>query len=90
MRTIDAASYIAQKMAAQIATYPAGSVSKRDVIMQLDVADEDTYSRLNGVLTKLVYDEAAVAAARRIPAKYSDEVVRLTALAQAAVQSLNS
>lgn len=90
MRTIDAEKYVKDKMAADIARYPAGSVSKRDVIMHVGKADEETYSRLNRVLTDLVYDEAAKAAALRIPAKYTDEVVRLTNLAQAAVQSIDS
>ncbi len=88
MRTIDAQAYIQQKMAAEIARYPAGSVSKRDVIYQLDTADEATYGKLDAALTKLVYDEAAKAAASRIPAKYSSEVIRLTALAQASLQQL--
>lgn len=87
MRTIDANSYIQNKLAAEIARYPAGSVSKREVIFNIEHDDEETYAKLDRALTKLVYDEAIAASQLRIPPKFTSERDRLTDLAQQAISS---
>lgn len=86
MRTINAASYIHSKLAAQIATYPAGSVSKREIIAHVTYADETVFAKLNELLTRLVYSEAAKAKLW-VPVKFSDEAIRLTGLAQSMISS---
>jgi hypothetical protein len=81
MRTIDAESYIKSKLAAEISRYPAGSVSKRDVIFTAPQADEETYLQIDSCLTKLVFAQAAEAAKLRIPNGFTAERDRLTQLA---------
>jgi hypothetical protein len=89
MKTIDAAAYIKDKMSAEIARYPAGSVSKRDVIYNVPASDEGTYAKLDAALTKLVYDQAAVANLHK-PGLFGPERDRLTALAQEVAQGLSA
>jgi hypothetical protein len=88
MKTIDAEAFIKSKLAAEISKYPAGSVSKRDVIMNILDTSEEAYGRLDMCLTKLVYDEALEAMKRRIPLQFSIEQERLTRAALAVIRSL--
>jgi len=92
MKTLDP-DIIHRRIMAEIAKYPANSVSKREIVLSLPIeADpEAQISRLDAKLTKAIYDDAVAAYKRNsgpLKTVSSQELERLTDVVRRAAEGL--